>query len=294
MPRPDVASLGVQYRRIPLLAIGRDIYTDTRLILSKLETLFPPSSKHPRISAAASDQAAVEKLLEAWVVDGGVFLRASQLIPTSMPLYKDEKFTKDRAQFSGKAWSLENVERMRPEALVEIRRAFTLLETTLLADGREWILNTDGPSLADIEAVWPFHWLKSLKGALPPSLISPTQFPKVFSWIDRFHGAISAAAQKAGKPQSLKGPDARAKINSSAFAEPEGSVDEDDPTGLKKDDLVEVWPIDSGFGYKDRGALAKLSGSEIVVRAETMEGTEVRIHTPRHGFRIRGIGNSKL
>jgi len=40
---------------------------------------------------------------------------------------------------------------MRPEALVEMRSSFELLETTLLADGREWILKTEGPSLADIE-----------------------------------------------------------------------------------------------------------------------------------------------
>lgn len=44
-------------------------------------------------------------------------------------------------------------EKTRPEALVEIRSSFELLETTLLADGREWILKTEGPSLADIEGM---------------------------------------------------------------------------------------------------------------------------------------------
>lgn len=47
----------------------------------------------------------------------------------------------------------------RPEALAEIRDAAELLETTLLADGREWVLKTPGPTLADIEAVWVLHWV---------------------------------------------------------------------------------------------------------------------------------------
>jgi len=70
-----------------------------------------------------------------------------------MPLFKDPTFTKDREQLSGVSWSPVKVDNMRPEALVEIKNAFGFLETTLLADGREWILKTDGPSLADIEGM---------------------------------------------------------------------------------------------------------------------------------------------
>jgi hypothetical protein len=80
-------------------------------------------------------------------------MRASQLIPSSMPLLKDPKFRSDRADFTGRSWDKEKVELMRPEALVEIRGAFELLETTLLADGRDWILKTEGPSLGDIEGM---------------------------------------------------------------------------------------------------------------------------------------------
>lgn len=151
MPRPDVAAIGTNYRRIPTLSIGRDIYNDTRLILRKLEELYPSSAAHPRISSSSPDHQATERLLESWAVDSGVFTRASQLIPPSMPLLKDPAFTADRADFSGRSWDMATVEKMRPEALVEIRLAFETLETTLLADGREWILKTEGPRLADIE-----------------------------------------------------------------------------------------------------------------------------------------------
>jgi hypothetical protein len=37
LPRPDLARLGINYRRIPLLAIGCDVYLDSRLIIYALE-----------------------------------------------------------------------------------------------------------------------------------------------------------------------------------------------------------------------------------------------------------------
>jgi len=80
------------------------------------------------------------------------------------------------------------------------------------------------------------------------------------------------------------------QLGRSEFAEEEGDVDVNDPTGLKKGDQVEVWPIDSGFTRKDRGALVGLDGREIVVDGRTEKGERVRIHAPRHGFRLRGVG----
>lgn len=79
-------------------------------------------------------------------------------------------------------------------------------------------------------------------------------------------------------------------VEDADFAEPQGEVDGNDPTGLKKGDDIEVWPIDSGFSRKDRGRLVRLDGSEIVVESKTENGKEVRIHAPRHGFRVRSVG----
>lgn len=153
MPRPDVDAIGTKYRRIPVLSIGRDIYNDTRLILRKLEQLYPFSTSHPGISSTASTDIFLSRLIESWVIDNGVFMRASQLIPSDTPLLKDEKFQKDRADMSGRSWNKEMVDKMRPESLVETRGVFELLETTMLADGREWILGGEGPGLADIEGM---------------------------------------------------------------------------------------------------------------------------------------------
>lgn len=153
LPRPDLDSIGVRYRRIPVMAIGRDVYCDTRLMLDKLEQLFPEGS----LGASQPDQKAVQTLLEKWTIDAGLFTRASQLIPTSMPLLNDPKFTKDREDFSGRSWDKQQIEEMRPEAIAHIREAFSFLERTLLADDREWVLKTARPSLADIEGEAYLH-----------------------------------------------------------------------------------------------------------------------------------------
>ena len=154
MPRPDVALLGIQHRRIPVLSIGRDVYLDTRLILTKLEATHPSV---PKLDAATTpEHRALQKLLEIWTIDGGLFQRAATLIPSSLPLTKDPAFRKDRLDFNN---GQPVTRRDRPEAVGELRTAAAFLEGTLLSDGREWILGTDRPSLADIEAIWPFHWV---------------------------------------------------------------------------------------------------------------------------------------
>lgn len=290
MPRPDVAALGTSYRRIPLLSIGRDIYLDTRLILSKLETLFPTSSAHPSLSSSSLEHQTTAKLLEHWAIDAGMFNRAAALIPTDMPLLRDPKFTEDREDYTGRSWRKEDIERGRPEALVEIHAAFEFFESTVLADGREWVLgNKEGPTLADIEAVWLFSWLKGLKGALPQEYIGSEKFPMTFAWIERFDGVVLAAMKKNGAATKLSGADAVKAIGNGKWAQEEASVDEKDPSGLRKGEMVELWPIDSGFSRKDRGTLVGLSTREVVVEGWTEEGREVRIHTPRHGFRVRRV-----
>ena len=63
-----------------------------------------------------------------------------------------------------------------------------------------------------------------------------------------------------------------------------------DPSGLKKGDVIEVWPIDTGFNHRDKGRLVKLDGAEVVIEGKTVKGGAIRIHCPRHGFRVRKVG----
>ena len=138
-------------------------------------------------------------------------------------------------------------------------------------------------------AVWPFHWLSEIKGALPPNLISSKQYPKVFAWIDRFQKAVSSAKSSVPKPTTLKGAEAVKRIAQAEFSDQEGQVDENDPLGLKKGQDIEVWPIDSGFKHHDLGKLVALTAKEVVVTGQTKTGKEIRIHFPRTNFRVMAV-----
>lgn len=151
LPRPDLKALGVTYRRIPVLAIGRDIYCDTRLQLKALETQYPTSTIHPSINLDTPEHAAICALFEKWSIDGGLFGRGALLIPADGEFLKDPKVQRDRSDFSAFSWTAEHVIKARPESMVSVREAFVLLEDSLLKDGRKWSVNTTKPTLADIE-----------------------------------------------------------------------------------------------------------------------------------------------
>lgn len=74
----------------------------------------------------------------------------------------------------------------------------------------------------------------------------------------------------------------------------EGNVDDNDPLGLKKGQIVESWPTDSGFNHHDRGQLVSLTSKEVVLASQSkVGGKEVRIHHPRWNFRIRAVSGAK-
>ncbi|GAM82715.1 hypothetical protein ANO11243_006990 [Dothideomycetidae sp. 11243] len=291
LPRPDLATLGVAYRRIPLLSINGSMYVDTRLILSKLESLFPASDAHPAISSSST--AGLSALLSSFTIDGGVFARSAQLMPTSLPVFKDDRFAKDRTDFTGSKFSPELLDRIRPEALAHMRRAFDTYEA-LLADGRDWIAGTSssGPGLPDIEGVWPLDWMRDLQ-SLPEELFGARAYPKTNAWIDRFRAAVRKAPVRAVK---VKG-DAAAEFILSAQPERKNLVvDAADPLPFKKGMQVLVFPTDTGASHKDRGELVALDKDEVVIAVQTKRdpAKKILLHAPRTGFRIIPAGPAKL
>ncbi|CAK7227376.1 hypothetical protein SBRCBS47491_006548 [Sporothrix bragantina] len=338
MPRPDLARLGVRHRRIPILAIGRDVYLDTRLMLRKLEQIPSTSSVRAPLGTgnggkASPEALALERLLDVLTVDTNLFLDSARLIPSDVPAMKDPKFGKDRLDFFGgpilqrppkktgaapgqstsqpasssssfptTAAPSASPALVRAESLAELRHAAFLLETTLLADGRDWILNTSDPSVSDIEAIWPFHWLASMPGAFldgsskEPAL-SPEQFPRLFAWIDRFNVAIRAARKsQPGLATKVDGVTAAQAIQTAAYFDAHSAaaspVDPTDPVtraaGLRVGQRVVLWPTDTGMTHKDVGKLVRLTADEVVIEvAANDDAPPVLLHAPRHGFRVR-------
>jgi len=99
-PRPQLVDLlGLHYRRIPVLAIGRDVYCDTSLIAVKLEERFPAAAGYKTIfpplkSGGRSDPVAQQLLALAWT-DRMLFLKAAATIPWSKV---PKAFVEDRSK----------------------------------------------------------------------------------------------------------------------------------------------------------------------------------------------------
>ena len=312
MPRPDLAALGVRYRKTPTMATGRDVYVDTRMIIKRLEELFPPSAEHPALST--KETAGLAGLLNKFSIDVGLFGLAVTMMPSTLPIFKDEKFLKDRTEFSGRPWNAEQAAKNRPQGLVHMRQCFDILEA-LLDGGKKWVGGTEQVTLADLEGeakneaadditfayrmagVWAIDWL--ISDLQPPSeYFSEAIYPNVYAWRARFKEALAHAKSRAPKPLRLKGEDAVAAVLSSSFSGEALVVNSNDPIGLKAGAAVEVYPTDGG-GFqekdRDRGRLIKLTKDEVAIAVSSpKDGKEVRIHAPRWNFKVREATTARL
>lgn len=87
-------------------------------------------------------------------------------------------------------------------------------------------------------------------------------------------------------PPELEGKDAIEKILNSDFNETNLKVDPD-PIGLKEGQLVDMYPVDTGYNKRDSGKLVLLNANEAAVQTHTQQGDkEIRIHYPRWNFEI--------
>lgn len=144
--------------------------------------------------------------------------------------------------------------------------------------------------MADLEAVWPFVWLKNIPGALEDKYFGDGKYKKTFEWIDRFDTWMRRIEKENGKTEKITNEEAISIVEKSEFVEgllAVNSVNEADESGLRKGDEVQVWPIDSGSRNRDHGKLVGLSGDEIVWQTHTISGKIIRVHAPRRGFRMK-------
>jgi glutathione S-transferase len=103
LPRPDLSDLlGIAYRRIPVLAIGNDVYCDTSLIAAALERRFPPSPNgygtlFPLRKGGGKADTGMVKAFSQFYVDRMLFLLAAGTLDMGGT---PEAFRKDRKDVS--------------------------------------------------------------------------------------------------------------------------------------------------------------------------------------------------
>ncbi|KAJ7283692.1 hypothetical protein C8J57DRAFT_1293289 [Mycena rebaudengoi] len=286
LPRPEITTLlGVNYRRIPVLAIGNDLYCDTSLIASALERRFPqsrgygtifPNKKH----GGDADTGLMKAFAKHWA-DVTVFPLAPALLPwENIPA----AFIKDRSTLG-----LTDV-----QTLIGNRGKFlSLLSTHLsyveeqLSDGREWLFDTELPSFGDVSAHFVFNWIKTFRGV--ESLFDVETFPNALKWLVRMSAYLQRLKQSQPAAMKISGTDA-AKLIASADFEPYNVVGFDtreaERLGLKAGQQVAIAPDDSGRNFATVGKLVSLNREEFVIETKGTAGI-IRCHFPRILFTAR-------
>lgn len=295
MPRPVLERLGIHYRRIPILAVGRDIYCDSRCIIDHLERLY---TDVPRLGADEGTdpyQKGIERILEIWAFDGGLFNRTAQLIPKDAALALNQAWLDDRMELSGRKFDANSLAKGLPDALAHARLHLQIVEENLLADGREWLAGSS-PGVADIHVLWIFDWMMrppermGMRQAYP-EILNEKLYPRTIAWVERMEKRFQDERARQGEPTNLSEDETVQRIESSALWQPEQlEVDARDPTGLKRGDETDLIALDSapqtGLLRRDVGKLAELTVSSAAISVQTQNGFEVRIHYQRNNVRV--------
>ncbi|KAF7977663.1 hypothetical protein HWV62_3100 [Athelia sp. TMB] len=287
LPRPELSELlGISYRCIPVLAIGNDVYCDTSLIAYALERRFPASAGHGSIFPKRKGGKADTGMIKAFqtYTDKMVFsLAAGQLPWNKFP----EAFLKDRSEYAGGTINAGAMMARQPQALSLLSSNLALVEEQL-SDGREWLFDTEQPSLADVSVYFPYDWIKWKK-----DLFDTSKFPHAIQWIGRMAAHLNKLKEDgAGKATDISGADA-GKLILAAAHEPYAVVGFDEVEAkrlsVQAGAIVAIAPEDSGRKHPTTGKLVGLNREEFVLETSGVSGSLVRCHFPRIGYSIRAV-----
>ncbi|KAF5321045.1 hypothetical protein D9619_000278 [Psilocybe cf. subviscida] len=300
LPRPEISDhLGIAYRRVPVLAIGNDVYCDTSAITATLERRFPEAQGYgtlfPSIAISGDGENAANSnpkkdtgLIKAFVK---YYIEAT-LVPILAGLITwsgvPEEYLKDRADFRGAPVNIEAATAAAPLRASALSSHLSLVEEQL-ADGREYLFGTTGPSLADSTLQAFFSWARPMRNA--NNVFNSKPFPLTNKWLDRVTLHIGTLKASHPKPNILSGAAAAAEILSGAH-DPYEIVGFDEREAerlnVKKGDKVNIAPEDTGRNHPTAGKLVALNREEFVLEVQPKVHTDgvVRVHFPRLGFSV--------
>lgn len=288
LPRPEITDyLGITYRRIPILAIGNDVYCDTSIIVNAIERRFPaingygtlfPLGKHGK----KADTGLI-KAFAKFYGDNTLFPPATALIPWNK---LSPAFLKDRGALRGAPIDLDALSNNVGISQSVLSTHLSLVEEQL-SDSREWLFDSELPSLADISVHFVLVWAKSFDGK--GSLFDVKRIPNTLQWINRLNEYLNKLKVAQTPPVNLDGLVAAQKIMSSSHESYSVvGFDSIEATrlGLKEGQKVQVTAEDNGRNYHTVGKLVALNREEIVLEVQGSKGL-IRCHFPRLGFSIR-------
>ncbi|KAF2125675.1 hypothetical protein P153DRAFT_425500 [Dothidotthia symphoricarpi CBS 119687] len=320
LPRPLLTTtFALPYRKIPILAIGRDLYCDTSLIIEALEHFFPADSGWGTVYPACTGvedwtYRSLARGFASFWTDKPLFRTTTGLIP---PTVWSTPFGTDRAQLIGHTLSPRKLGAKIPANLSSLDLHLSLLELGFSPSEKKkytWVFPTTAPSLADLSLYYQLRWgidigagrgICNLSGGGTPDtdadvtrvVFNATRYPGLWGWFHAFEAYITSlpdlqvtvpAADTAWKDQLAGTP-----FLDQLICAREGALDVQ--RGLVPGVRVRVAPDDTGRGDGTVGVLVGIGVEEVVVAAGGEAEVGVRIHFPRLGFVVRVLeGGSKL
>ncbi|THH11719.1 hypothetical protein EW145_g458 [Phellinidium pouzarii] len=289
--------LGIGYRRVPILAIGNDVYCDTSLISSVIDRHFPENQGFPALFPQRKDGGKADtgmiKAFCTFYVDRPLFNLASSSLP-----YKKftAEFIEDRGKWFGAPVDIEVMTSRQPAIKSLLSSHMSLLEEQL-ADGREWVFDTVAVGYGDISIYAVYGWVIRFRGMR--EVLIEDKFPNSIAWMGRMADLVKAK-REANAPviNKIQG-DAAAKIIASAgLQSTEIGFDEEEAgrLGLQHGLLVSVAPDDNATNYPTIGKLTGLNREEFILEVSGTAVSSLRCHFPRFNFSARVVreANSKL
>jgi glutathione S-transferase len=165
MPRPKLReAFNLTYRRIPVLAIGRDVYCDTSLICDALEHYYPESEGHPSLFPATADgrdQSSIMRGFAAYWVGAPLYRATCAVMPADI---WRTSFGTDRGGLIGHAIDADKLAKKIPEGMWKLDHHLSMLERLFQPDSenRPWLFSTHKPSLADLALYAQLWWCREI------------------------------------------------------------------------------------------------------------------------------------
>ncbi|ORY80967.1 glutathione S-transferase [Protomyces lactucae-debilis] len=268
MPRPELEAIGVNYRRIPILAVGKNIYCDSQSII---EYLLSREDARSIVPAGSETSQLGLKVL------GDLIFRTT--LSTMDPSGSPPAFIKDRASVfpilaSG---TLEKDPSIREHAIAEVQSLFTAIQDTFCSNGKKWALGGDAPSLADAHVAWAVRFvIKGIKLDQKEKVLSKEALPRLHDWLERFEQALDL------NTPTLTGDEAKKVVFDAASPTTQGLGVQNGLGGFQKNQKVSVSQSDADPTHPVDGQLLALDAKELVVALDN----GLHIHFPRLGSKL--------
>lgn len=273
MPRPELDSIGVTYRRVPLLSIDSDMYVDNALIIEKLSDI-------ARHSDCGLDDAMNHVEYDAL---GQMAARcAGGLIPPDHRLLQDKKFMEDRSDLRGAPFNGDVLAKARPQTISDMLTLVSLVESHFLRDGRQFFLGGRTPTTADMHLYWGLNWgLRFHHGARPE--LSESSHPKIFEWLM----AVESFIKDRRLQTTIDMADAREILQVPPKHEYAKFVPhvQDNPDALEQGQKIRITPTDTGKSGPQVGTLLRLNYEQLCLRNEK----GLVMHFPRLGYVVEAV-----